>query len=161
MQAIKVTKRSRVSWFHMICDSWLYLCLCQQSNIFNALFRTAALAQWQPVVCHCPNWLTHCPLFKVPGCYRQCIWDKQHYLSWTHASSQLEGWSAAGFVCLEWLKEHSFLNSNEHVSMYVPLRVSAYSTNTLDQTHWSLVFPLKHNVYCCGLASTQPCFRDI
>lgn len=113
VQAIKVTRRRSVSLFHMICDSWLFLCPCQQSNIFNALFRIATPAQWQPVVCHCPNWLTHCPLFsfKVPrSLSATCICDKHHYLSWERARSQLEGSSAAGFnVFCRWLKVHPAL----------------------------------------------------
>lgn len=62
---LKSQGRRSVGRFHMICDSWLFLCLCQQSNSFYALFRIAALAQWQPVECHCPKWLTHCSLFSV------------------------------------------------------------------------------------------------
>lgn len=110
MQAIKVTRHCSTSRFHMICGSWLFLCLCQQSNSLNALSVKLPWHNGIWSMCHCPNRLTHCPLFwvKVLRLSVMCISDKQHYLSWERASSQLEGWSLMGLVG-EWLKEHPAL----------------------------------------------------
>lgn len=148
MQVIKVTE------WHSVCvsyDLWLFLCLCQQSNGFTALFRKA------PNCVPLPKLVSF--RFKVPGLL-WAAYDKHLYLSWECASSQLEGWSAADFCVLYWrmIKQTViFINSKEAVWCS---RVCC-QLHQLNQNHCFVLFVFLPSIYCCGLASTQLCFEDI
>lgn len=118
MQAIKVTRLCSVSRFHMICGSWLFFMPVSTRQWFQCPFQwiwpgTIAAA----LMYHCPNWLTHRPLFGVKVLRLlsvMCICHKHCYLSWERACSQPEGLSSVEFIGFCWgiIKgTPSFMNS--------------------------------------------------
>lgn len=162
VQAIKVTRRCSAGQFHMICGHF-YGCV-------NRATVPAPFSEKRPIVCHCPNWFTHCPFVsKPPVCYQLC--DKHRYLLWEHASSQLEDWSAAKFYAVFWrmIKRLLGLMNSEEALWYSVCVLLAFLLFFLKQPTPPKTWPdsllslflLKPSVYCCGLAAAQLCSGDI